>query len=222
VVVEIQDRQRLAVHHNVAAAVDAILRGRSLPAGIRYRDEQGEVQIEEATLRPPSLEEKPLRPPGEPALPPAALHVYPYGVARNRLEQAASRLQLPVVLVDDLEEAQVVITLKPYYRKRPRVIASAEERGTPIYVLRSNTIKQMQGCLADIFDLETEDLDPFAIAMRETQEAIQKVLAGANSESLRPQSAHIRRRQHQMARQSNLVSHSYGKEPRRRVRIYRE
>jgi predicted RNA-binding protein Jag len=80
----------------------------------------------------------------------------------------------------------------------------------------------MQSCLADIFDLELREVDPFAIAMRETQEAIQKVLAGANSENLNPQNAYIRRRQHQMARQANLVSHSYGKEPRRRVRIYRE
>jgi len=228
VVVEIQDRQRLAVHHNVAAAVDAILRGRSLPAGIRYRDEQGDVQIEEAMLQPPSLEEKPIHPPAGPlkgtgpAVPLTTLRIYPYGIARNRLEQAASRLHLPVAIVDDLEEAEVVITLKPYYRKRPRVIANAEERGTPIYVLRSNTIKQMQSCLADIFGLEMEEVDPFAIAMRETQEAIQKVLTGANSENLHPQNAYIRRHQHQMARQANLVSHSYGKEPRRRVRIYRE
>jgi hypothetical protein len=222
VVVEIQDRQRLAVHHDVAAAVDAMLRGRSLPAEIRYRDEQGEVQVEEATLPPLSLEERPIRTPSKPAAPLSALHVYPYGIARNRLEQAASRLRLPVVVVDDLEKAEVVITLKPYYRKRPRVIADAEEGGIPIYVLRSNTIKQMESCLANIFGLEAEEIDPFAIAMRETQEAIEKVQAGVGSVNLSPQNAYIRRRQHQMARQANLVSHSYGKEPRRRVRIYRE
>jgi len=222
VVVEIQDRQRLAVHHNVAAAVDAILRGRSLPAGIRYRDEQGEVQIEETTLPSPSLGEGPIRSPAKPAVPLTALHVYPYGIARNRLDQAASRLHLPVVIVDDLEKAAVLITLKPYYRRRPRIIADAEEGGIPTYVLRSNTIKQMQSCLADIFGLEVEEMDPFAVAMRETQEAIQKVLAGANSTSLSPQNAYIRRRQHQMARQANLISHSRGKEPKRRVRIYRE
>jgi hypothetical protein len=202
--------------------VDAILRGRSLPAEIRYRDERGEVQIEEATFRPPSLQEGPIRPPSKPAVPLTALHTYPYGIARNRLDQAASRLHLPVVIVDDLEKAEVVITLKQYYRKHPRVITDAEEAGIPIYVLRSNTIKQMQSCLADIFGLEVEEMDPFAVAMRETQEAIQKVLAGANSINLSPQNAYIRRHQHQMARQANLVSHSYGKEPRRRVRIYRE
>ena len=222
VVVEIQDRQRLAVHHNVAAAVDAVLRGRSLPAGIRYRDEKGEVQIEEATLPSPSLEEGTIRLPSKPAEPLAALHVYPYGVARNRLNQAASRLHLPVVIVDNLDKAEVVVTLKQYYRKRPRIIADAEEGGIPTYVLRSNTIKQMQNCLVDIFGLKREQTDPFAIAMRETQEAIQRVLDGASSENLHPQNSYIRRRQHQMVRQANLISHSHGKEPKRRVRIYRE
>jgi NMD protein affecting ribosome stability and mRNA decay len=127
-----------------------------------------------------------------------------------------------VVIVDALEKAGVVITLKQHYRKRPRVIADAEEEGIPLYVLRSNTIKQMQSCLVDIFGLKVEETDPFAIAIRETQEAIQKVLAGANSVSLSPQNAYIRRRQHQMARQANLISRSRGKEPRRKVRIYRE
>jgi hypothetical protein len=138
------------------------------------------------------------------------------------LRQAASRLHLPIAIVDDLGKAEVVITLKQYYRKRPRVIAEAEEGGIPLYVLRSNTTKQMQNCLVDIFGLKVEETDSFSIAMRETQEAIQKVLAGANSINLSPQNSYIRRHQHQMARQANLISHSHGKEPRRKVRIYRE
>ena len=221
VVVEIQDWHHLAVHHDVAAAVDAILRGRSIPAEIRYRDEKGEVQIEEAQLLPPSLEEEFLPPPSKPAALPT-LRVYPYGIARERLEEAAARLHVPLVVVDDLEEAQVVITVKHYYRKRPRAIADAESLGIPIYVLRSNTINQMQKCLTDIMGLGEEAMDPLAIAMRETEEAIQKVLAGAPSVALSPQSAYIRRRQHQMARAAHLASRSQGKEPRRRVIIYRE
>jgi predicted RNA-binding protein Jag len=58
--------------------------------------------------------------------------------------------------------------------------------------------------------------------MSETQDAIQSVLNGARSVDLSPASSYVRRLQHQMARQANLVSHSYGKEPRRRVRIFRE
>ncbi|MEA3459692.1 MAG: R3H domain-containing nucleic acid-binding protein [Chloroflexota bacterium] len=219
VVVEIQDWYHLAVHHDVAAAADAILRGRSLPAELRYRDERGEIQIEET--RPQPVEEKPLRLPSEVTAPRPTLHAYPYGIARNRLRGAAKGLGLSLAIVDNLEGADVLITLKGYYRKRPRPIAEAERRGVPIYVLRSNTRTQMERCLADIFDLG-EEVDPFASAMRKTEEAIQKVLSGARSVELSPQNAYIRRRQHEMASQVNLSSKSYGKELRRRVRIYRE
>ncbi|RLC72085.1 MAG: AAA family ATPase [Chloroflexi bacterium] len=219
VVVEIQRWQRLAVHHDVAAAVDAILRGRSRPAEIRYRDESGEVHVEKTTLPPPSFKPSSARP-GRAKL--ASLHAYPYGVARNRLEQAAKHLRVPLAVVEELDEAEVVITLKNYYRRRPRLLSEAEERGVPIYVLRSNTVNQMESCLADIYDLKPADLDPFARAVRETEEAIQKVMSGARVVELSPQKAYIRRVQHEMVRAANLVSHSRGKEPRRRVRIYRE
>jgi predicted RNA-binding protein Jag len=57
-------------------------------------------------------------------------------------------------------------------------------------------------------------------AIAETEEAIRRILAGSTSEELRPASADIRRMQHEMARSADLVSHSYGNEPRRRVRIF--
>jgi len=150
------------------------------------------------------------------------LRAYPYGIARNRLRQAARRIHLPVVIVDDLEEADALLTARSYYRRRPQVIVQAEEKGVPIHVLRSNTISQMENALIDLFNLSDTELDPVAIAMRETQEAIRRVQAGAHSIDLSPQNSYIRRRQHQVVRQADLVSHSYGKEPQRRVRVYRE
>jgi hypothetical protein len=154
------------------------------------------------------------------ALPP--LRAYPYGIARNRLRQAARQIRLPMIVVDDLDEADALITARSYYRRRPQVIVQAEEKGIPIHVLRSNTISRMENALIDLFDLSETELDPVAIALRETREAIRRVQGGARSIDLSPQNAYIRRRQHQVIRQSNLISHSYGKEPQRRVRIYRE
>jgi stage III sporulation protein SpoIIIAA len=223
VVVEIQDWHRLAMHHDVAAAVDAILRRRPLPAEVRYRDEEGQVHIEQTTF-PSPLEEKPIKIPSRPisrsVSSPSTVNIYPYGIGQNRLRQAARNLQLPVAVVKDLGQANVVVTLKNYYRKRPQVINEAESQGIPIYVLRSNTTAQMEGFLADIFELETEELNPFSAAMRETQEAIEKVLTSSKAVELSPQNSYIRRHQHEMARAANLISHSYGREPRRRVRIY--
>jgi hypothetical protein len=110
--------------------------------------------------------------------------------------------------------------LKSYYRRRPQPISDAERRGIPVYVLRSNTVTQMESCLADVFGLSVSDLDPLTLAMREAEEAIRKVLSGQKSADLSPQNSYIRRQQHEMARQANLVSHSYGQEPRRHVRIF--
>jgi stage III sporulation protein SpoIIIAA len=226
VVVEIQDWDHLAVHHDVAAAVDAILRGRPRQAERRYRDERGEVRREEAMLPPPGAPTTPtpvlprerVREGAEAALRP--MRLYPYGVSQSRLRQAAKGLTLPVTIVNDLGEAEAMLTLKSYYRRRPQAISDAERRGIPIYVLRSNTIAQIEMSLADIFGLEAEpEPDPFAVAMQETQEAIERVLAGTRSMDLSPQNAYIRRQQHEMARAANLLSQSHGKEPNRRVRI---
>jgi hypothetical protein len=222
VVIEIKDWQHLAVHHDVTASVDALLRGRSLPPEIRYRDESGRVQIETppviSQLRP---EEAPLRSKDAgKSPPPRVMQVYAYGVGKNRLRQAAQNLHLPVELTDELRRADVVMTLKNYYRRRPQPINDAERRGVPIYVLRANTVSQMENCLADIFGLDVADMDPLAIALREAEEGINQVLSGRKSVDLAPRNSYIRRMQHEMAREANLVSHSYGKDPRRHVRIF--
>jgi len=221
VVVEIQDWDRVAVHHNVAQAVDAILRGRFIPAEIRSRDEQGEIEVEKGAAPPTASRKAPV--PGEQSSleqRPQVLHIFPYGISQNRLRQAARGLNLPITIVPDLGEAQVVMTSKSYYRRRPRIVSDAERAGLPVYVLRSNTVRQMEHCLADIFGLRAAS-DPFAEAMRETQEAIETVLRGERSSiELSPQNAYTRRRQHEMAREAELLSYSKGKEPRRRVRIH--
>jgi stage III sporulation protein SpoIIIAA len=252
VLIEILDRQRMAVHHDVAAAVDALLRGRALAPQIRYRDDEGQVRIEtpapppaEKRLAAPSMDRLPFdkRHNGGPgnsyaehqsagavpaiagardpvAKPTQTVRIYPYGVGRGRLTQAAQNLGVSILVVDSLEQANTVVTLKNYYRKHPQPIADAERRRIPVYVLRANTINQMEACLGDIFGVPIEIEDPVDRAIAETQEAIRRILAGSSSEELRPAGADIRRMQHEMVRSADLVSHSYGNEPRRRVRIF--
>ncbi len=239
VLIEIKDRNRMVIHHDVAAAVDALLRGRTLTPEVRYRDENGEIHVEMVQMpagnggRTEPTGALFQRQRGGSALTATAtpvstrssrtLHIYPYGVGQNRLRQAARNLGVPVELVDELRTADIVLTLKNYFRKRPQPIAEAERRGVPVYVLRSNTVTQMESMLADIFSLSPEeDGDPVAAALAEAEEAIQKVLSGAPVVELRPASPEIRKLQHELARSYNLISHSYGREPRRRVRIYRE
>ncbi|MBI5959140.1 MAG: AAA family ATPase [Chloroflexi bacterium] len=151
------------------------------------------------------------------------LHVFAYGVARNRLSDVAKQLKVPIEVVDDLEAAQALVTLKNYYRRRPRLIVDAERMGKSIYVLRANTLTQIEDFLADIFQLHAiEPDDPVDAAIREAEDAIRRIQSGARSIDLTPQNSYIRRKQHDLARAAHLVSHSYGNEPHRRVRIFRD
>ena len=145
------------------------------------------------------------------------LRVLPHGISRKRLELAIKELQLPVIIARDPDEADVAITLKSEYRQKTATLREVEERGLPIYVLKSNTIVQMEASLTSIFSLE---VDPREAALRETEEAIGLVIHRAEPVELSPQNAYIRRLQHQMAERANLVSRSRGREPYRRVRLY--
>lgn len=279
VLIEMQERDRLAIQADVAAAVDALVRGNPLPPEIRFRDSNGGVHVEKppvplamrtaaqqqqggyrrmglgptvspsgGTLSGGTMSGGTLR---EPATSRSAapnlsmmssetltdemsgsqraqsmqpIRIYPYGVARNRLMQSAKRMGVPAIVVKDLTEADALVTLRAYYRGRQQTILEAEQRGLPIYVLRANTNNQIEQLLADIFNLSLSSSSPdnWEDYTSQTQAAIQAVLNGEHFVDLEPASAPVRRLQHEMARQAHLVSHSYGKEPNRRVRIYRE
>jgi hypothetical protein len=235
ILVEIQDRQRLLVHRDVTESVDALLRGRPMAEEVRYRDSDGEIHtdyVREGRSSEPGLEDlgDGMRPDGSYTAAPEGRsrrklkekRIYPFGVARNRLLRAAQNLRVPIRIVDNLKEAHVFVTTKQYYRKRPRVVVDAERRGVPIYVLRANTSAQLETFLTDTFELTEREADPFALAMNETESAISRVLEGEQAVNLAPQNAFVRRYQHEKAREANLNSRSFGKEPYRSVRIYRE
>jgi stage III sporulation protein SpoIIIAA len=254
VLVELQDRNILHVHHDVMLAVDMLLRGRPLPPEIRSRNPNGEVSIQAAPQPPASaphgngkksrrseaVSQQDREPhqwmtPPAPAQPqaeeepkskggaaPRLQSVYPYGIARNRLIESARRFKLPLQVVDSLDQANVLVTLKNFYRRRPKLVADAENHGVSIYVLRTNTVTQIEDFLMDLFDMEVQGQDGLVDrAMREVDEGIHAVMNGAESIDLSPQKASIRRQQHEVVREANLFSHSYGKEPERHIRIYR-
>ncbi|MBI4732505.1 MAG: AAA family ATPase, partial [Chloroflexi bacterium] len=268
VLVEIQQRDRLAVHVDISASVDSLLRGYPLPPEIRSRGADGKIQIEKAKPDPRSRPDsefriengpsigprRPLRqtpaPSGTLALetaqvgvhiapareglaplqsetrraPLQPIRVYPFGVARDRLMQSAKRMGVPAIIVKDAGEADVLVTLRSYYRDRQQAVMQAEHRGMPVYVLRANTVSQMEQFLSDLFNLS--EIVPAASEMElvknQAQAAIAAVMNGERWVDLPPGPAAARRLQHELARDAELVSHSYGKEPRRHVRIFRE
>jgi hypothetical protein len=187
-------------------------------------DETGPV-----ALAPVSVAVSPIpRAPGLPGSSTKPLRIYPFGVSRNRLEQAIGGLNVDVILSKDIADADIVLTLKNYYRKKPPALRQAEAEGLPVYVLKSNTASQMQGILSNIFELAPGsaqaaggDEDPVTNAIEETEAAITEALETGHPVELPPANAYIRRLQHQMAERYNLGSQSRGREPNRRVRIFR-
>ncbi|MBC8333547.1 MAG: AAA family ATPase [Anaerolineae bacterium] len=245
VLIEIQTRDRLAIHLDVATAVDALLRTHPQEPEIRYQDESGEIHIRKGTPAPKSYQtaggmkrrhennhwdEESLEEEHYPQLeltttePRQEVRLYSYGVARNRLRQAARQLNVPIQTETELHEAQAVVTLRHHFRKRNSAIIEAETLGIPIYVLRSDTRTQLMRFLSGLFNMKpTGSMKPDdEEALQRTQQAIRAVLEGERWVELDPASSYIRRLQHQMAEQNNLTSYSHGKEPHRRVRIYRE
>ncbi|HET9015052.1 MAG TPA: R3H domain-containing nucleic acid-binding protein [Thermomicrobiaceae bacterium] len=259
VMIEIQARDRVAVHREVAASVDSILRGEPHRVEVRERRPDGEVSVSheapypmernggedrgnlQRRRRAEPVDEAPVPPRnplgagrGTPARP---ARIFPFGVSRNRLEQAIQQMAVPATVVRDLRDADAVVTLKNYYRRRPQPLREAESRGIPIYVLRTNTIVQMANLLRSLFaealaaagapsrSAETgEDVpeDQVAAAMYEAETAIHHVMSGATSVVLHPQVPWVRRLQHELAERYNLPSRSRGREPDRYVEIYRQ
>jgi len=237
VLIEIQDRDRLVVHHDVASAVDGLLRGRPVPPEVRYRDKDGQVHTEpavsfaresaphtrqtekvaSAVISGAASEEAyqarlgPLQP----------LGIFLYGVSHGRFRSAVKAMGVPARMVRALEEADALMTLRSHYRRHPQVIAEAERRGIPTYVLRANTSEQIRSSLATVFGLPFVQDELPREPISEAEEAIRRVLAGAPAVELLPQNSFIRKRQHEMARDANLMSYSLGSEPFRRVRITR-
>ncbi len=166
------------------------------------------------------------------------LRVYPFGVNRDRLAESARQLRVPVIITNNEQDANAIITLKNYYRRQPERLQQAEQERKLIIILKNNTVTQMQHALARIFDIpdvagadEDDDAesgakltfdDPTKKAMLETEDAIHQVLnKGLTTAELAPANAYIRRLQHQMATRYNLISRSRGKEPNRRVKLFR-
>ncbi len=261
ILVEIQERNRLNVHRDIASAVDAILRGYPLAPEERYRDEQGKIRMlrgsqtkaptaSQSLRAGKNMENSPFQRSSaavdtqprqknrkeryedfvDPEYPILNLEgsrekrMFVFGVARNRLLQAIKSMNAPVIVVREMKDAEIFLTQRRYYRDRLQPIVDAEAKGLPIFVIRSNSMAQIEQFLADTFGLTTpqEKREKDDEALAQVDIAVDLLQAGEPYVDLQPTVAHIRKRQHELAREYGLVSQSFGKDPNRYVRIYRD
>ncbi len=162
------------------------------------------------------------------------VRVFLFGVGRDKLEAAMVESGVPAQIVNELRRADLVLTTKTHYRRGSQLVRIAESNGKPVFVLRKNSMPQLQDFLRTVVgqgnrnavrvapELEERSSAPnIERAMEEAEEAANRVLGGEMTVKLAPQRSHIRRLQHMLGQRYNVASVSQGREPDRAVMFYR-
>lgn len=225
VLIEIQDKDRLAIHRDVADAVDLMLRGFLPGTEVRERGAGGHVAITQ-----PAMKEAPSganRRTGEARQPEAQtikakgniLRIYPYAINRERLERAISELRVPVEVTTDLAQADILLTLKSHAKRQSQKLREARSHSVEVHALRNNTFTQMENFLRELFGAAARAGNEDA-AMQEVEDGVIEAVERRRPVELAPQPRHIRRMQHLYIERSGLQSESKGQDPMRRIVIY--
>ena len=199
---------------------------------------QGQMMAQSQMAAPAALVEP------EAAVKASEVRIFLFGVGRDKLESAAAESGTALQIVNELRRADLVLTTKTHYRRGSQLVRIAESSGTPVCVLRKNTMPQLQDFLDTVIkewhggggngmlpDLgNDEDGPPFTgqngspimeKAMDEAEDAANRVLSGEQTVHLAPQRSYIRRLQHLLGQRYNVASVSQGREPERAVLFYR-
>ncbi|MBL8047116.1 MAG: AAA family ATPase [Chthonomonas sp.] len=247
VVIELLDYDRVAVHHNVMKTVDLILRGVPPRPEIRVRNTSGQVEVvqQEATaeLNVPGFNEPyPSLPKNaeqgvlpeadlkrrEPAPPrdkvqtekraTAVFRVFPYGIAKTRLERAIRERKINAVIVNDIHQADGMIAMKTTYNNRPGKIRELN-RVVPTEVVKSNTYGQIAAALENLVRSGAMAADHQERAIAEAITGISQVLQTGKPVHLSPQPAMFRRLQMEQIEQRHLRCEGVGIDPDRYLMI---
>ena len=226
VLIEIQNKDRLAIHRDVAEAVDLMLRGFLPGTEIRERGASGEVAITQPPVKDRTGASSERKGGGlrqhetEPRVGKGSvMRIYPYAINRERLERAISELRLPVAVTTDLDQADIVLTLKSHAKRQSQKLREARGHAVEVHALRSNTLTQMENFLRDMFGAAARVGNEDA-AMQEVEDGVIEAVERRRPVELSPQPSHIRRMQHLYIERSGLQSESKGQDPTRRIVIY--
>ncbi len=228
VVVEMVEQDKLAIYDDITDVVDAMLRGEPPTPEIRLLTAEGTVERVSAAAVPKIEEPREPREwgeyrgfveetPVERLAQGREIYIYPYGVARNKLERAIEELGIAAIMARHMEDADVIITVKQQERRDAAHLEEMVERGVPVHVIRSNTYQQIVGALHEL--AQHSRMDAEVEALHEARAAIKEVLSTSRPVELTPRNAYLRRLQHKLANQYQLSSESIGTDPVRRVRI---
>jgi stage III sporulation protein SpoIIIAA len=216
-VVEILDREQLVVHPDAAVAVDNLLRGRPAGGIRRYLGSSSHAPAAPTVPTAPA--------PPTPWLQPARTGsrqtgIYAYALSRDSVERAIRDLRLNARTVARFDHADMIVAQRAR-AEDPRLQRLLAVRDVPLHTVKKNTTAQIRRLLQDVFNklpgLDQADVDA---AMREAEEAAQRVRTEGVPLELAPQSPALRKLQHKLIVRHQLTAHSEGSEPERRLVVY--
>ena len=229
VLIEIQGRNIVAVHEDVASTVDKILRDSLFKRDIRSIDSSGNVLVNnestDVLLEDNASNDKyiNINQTFDSETDVRTTRIMPYGVNKGRLQKAITTSNLKIDLVNDIKHADLMLTTKNYYRKRTKALREAENQAKPVYVVRRNTSQQIEQFIKAISrQNEFNNYTPtVSNALDEAKKAASEVKEGKKEIVLTPQGAYIRHLQHAIADKYGISSTSTGRDPKRKVIIYK-
>lgn len=212
VMIEIRDRDRFAVHHDVAGVVDRLLRNAPVEPEVRVRRGDGGIDVEAAPSPPPELPVVERHPSQR------KVRIFPYALRRDRVERALRVLDVPAEIADEAIGADVLLTLRAIAKKQPRRLREGLARRARIQTVASSSPGKIEQALRELFEIEEPRADQDA-ALREAETAVIQVISCRRPVELAPRDSYLRRLQHQLAHAYGLQSQSVGREPHRYVLI---
>lgn len=234
IVIEIIDRNTLAVYPNTSEAVDCILRGWPIKPQIR--------KVDQTQPPEPNLVEKINKLDSKINTANDCLKfsfsreqyvkeikgykkIYIYAVSRTIIDKSIERLNLNAELTKNIDDADIIIAHKNFAKGGNKILSIANENRLPVYYIRSNSTSQVQKVLKEALGLQDNDAnvtmfrDETEEALDEAKEAIQRVLEDGEEVELSPQNQQIRKMQHELVEQHNLNSTSVGEGEERHLKI---
>lgn len=237
IVIEIIDRNTLAVYKDTAEAVDYILRGWPIRPEIRKVDQTYEAKpIDVVQSKIASIEQKVLPDPTDSLKFSFSRQnyvnevkgfkkIYIYAVSRNIVEKVIERLDLNAEITRNVEDADVIIAHKNFAKGGAKILSTANDYRIQVFYVKTNSMSQIQKVIKEALGIkETSETlqgyyDEAERALDEAKAAIAKILEGAEHIELRPQNQKIRKLQHELIEQHNLASQSVGEGEQRHLKI---
>ena len=155
--------------------------------------------------------------------------MYPFGISRSPLETLIRETNADVKLTSDESKANIFVTTKSHYSRKPKTLSNALNLGIPVHVLKRNSKEQVKRFLEKFSGKIKENYNgngnysafsqntEVTIALEELKFAIQQLHDGENRIELNAQNSFIRRLQHKAAAKEGINSVSVGEGQYRRV-----